>query len=148
MRTGRPISTIDVKQVGAYSCCKEEQYPGAVSARIPYHSPRVKRSTWPCLLPYKRHLGDEDSFHSEENPIELRCDNQSTICIARSGGYTPRTKQIDIRHHYIRDALDRKITKINYVKTEEQVADELTKPLQRVKLECNEKRWDWSVEDQ
>ena len=74
---------------------------------------------------------------SEEGPIELRCDNQSTICIARNGGYTPRTKHIDIRHHFIRDALDRRIVDLSYVQTDEQVADGLTKPLQRIKLERN-----------
>lgn len=75
-----------------------------------------------------------------KHPIDLYCDNQSTICIAKNGGYTPRTKHIDIRHHYIRDAQDRKIVKINYINTDDQVADGLTKPsepLQRMKLERN-----------
>lgn len=75
----------------------------------------------------------------QDDPIELRCDNQSTICIAKNGGYTSRTKHIDIRHHFIRDALDREIVSLNFVKTDEQVADGLTKPLQRVKLERNRK---------
>lgn len=68
-----------------------------------------------------------------KRPIDLYCDNQSTICIAKNGGYTPRTKHIDIRHHYIRDALDQKIVNIDYVSTDDQVADGLTKPLQRIK---------------
>lgn len=72
-----------------------------------------------------------------KQPIELRCDNQSAICIAKNGGYTPRTKHIDIRHHYIRDALDKKIVQLTYVSTDEQTADGLTKSLERIKLERN-----------
>ncbi|KXJ67889.1 hypothetical protein RP20_CCG008049 [Aedes albopictus] len=68
-------------------------------------------------------------------PIEIRCDNQSCIAIAKNGGYNPRTKHIDIRHHYIRDALEQGIVNLSYVCTEDQVADGLTKPLQRVKFE-------------
>ncbi|XP_062538749.1 uncharacterized protein LOC134207025 [Armigeres subalbatus] len=31
--------------------------------------------------------------------ITIHCDNQSAIAIAKNGGYNPRTKHIDIRHH-------------------------------------------------
>lgn len=48
-----------------------------------------------------------------------------------------RTKHIDIRHHYIRDALDKKIVQLTYVSTDEQTADGLTKSLERIKLERN-----------
>lgn len=69
--------------------------------------------------------------------IELCCDNQSTICIAKNGGYTLRTKHIDIRHHFVRDALDQNIVRLSYVSTDQQVADGLTKALDRIKLGRN-----------
>lgn len=69
--------------------------------------------------------------------IEIYCDNQSTICIAKNGGYTPRTKHIDIRHHFIRDALDLNTVRLNYVSTDQQIADGLTKSLERIKLQRN-----------
>lgn len=72
-----------------------------------------------------------------KQPVELRCANQSAICVAKNGGYTPRTKHIDIRHHFIRDALDQNALKLNYVSTDQQVADGLTKPLDRIKLMRN-----------
>lgn len=65
--------------------------------------------------------------------IEILCDNQSTIAVAKAGGYNPRTKHIDIRHHLIRDVLERKVVNIDYVTSEDQLADELTKPLSPVK---------------
>lgn len=70
-------------------------------------------------------------------PISINCDNQSTIAIAKNGGYNPRTKHIDIRHHYIRDALERRIINIKYIESDNQLADGLTKPLPRMKLEKN-----------
>ena len=70
-------------------------------------------------------------------PITIYCDNQSTIAVSKNGGYNPRTKHIDIRHHYIRDALEKGVININFINSENQLADGLTKPLLRVKLEKN-----------
>lgn len=55
--------------------------------------------------------------------------------IAKNGGYIPRTKHIDIRHHFIKDALSRGVVKLAYVGTEEQVVEGLTEPQQRRKFE-------------
>lgn len=67
----------------------------------------------------------------------IHCDNQSTIAVAKNGGYHARTKHIDIRHHFIRDALDRGDVDVVYIRTEEQVADGLTKPLTKIKLDLH-----------
>lgn len=75
------------------------------------------------------------SLFGETQAIQINCDNQSCIAIAKNGGYNPRTKHIDIRHHYIREALDRGVVNLAYVSTDEQIADGLTKPLQKPKLE-------------
>ncbi|XP_038116805.1 secreted RxLR effector protein 161-like [Culex quinquefasciatus] len=77
------------------------------------------------------------TLFGSNQPIEIRCDNQSCIAIAKNGGYNPRTKHIDIRHHYIRDSLEQGVVKLEYVSTDNQIADGLTKPLQRTKLEEN-----------
>jgi ATP sulfurylase len=46
-----------------------------------------------------------------------------------------KSKHIEIRYHYIRDMVQRGAIKVQYVSTDEQVADVLTKPLSRVKFE-------------
>ena len=46
-----------------------------------------------------------------------------------------RSKHIEIRYHYIRDMVQRGAIKLQYVSTNEQVANVLTKPLSRVKFE-------------
>ena len=45
------------------------------------------------------------------------------------------SKHIEIRYHYIRDMVQRGAIKLQYVSTDEQVADVLTKPLSHVKFE-------------
>jgi hypothetical protein len=46
-----------------------------------------------------------------------------------------KLKHKEIRYHYIRDMVQRGVIKLQYVGTDEQVADVLTKPLSRVKFE-------------
>jgi hypothetical protein len=45
------------------------------------------------------------------------------------------SKHIEIRYHCIRDMVQRGAIKLQYVSTDEQVADVLTNPLSRVKFE-------------
>ena len=46
-----------------------------------------------------------------------------------------KLKHIEIKYHYIRDMVQRGAVKLQYVVTDEQIADVLTKPLARVKFE-------------
>jgi len=46
-----------------------------------------------------------------------------------------KTNHIKIRYHYIRDMVQKRAVKLQYVGTDEKVADVLTKPLSRVKFE-------------
>jgi hypothetical protein len=46
-----------------------------------------------------------------------------------------RSKHIEIRYHYIRDMVQRGALKLQYIITDEQVADVLTKPLSHIKFE-------------
>ena len=45
-----------------------------------------------------------------------------------------KSKHIEIKYHYIRDMMQRGAVKLQYVATEEQIADVLTKPLARLKF--------------
>jgi hypothetical protein len=46
-----------------------------------------------------------------------------------------KSKHIEICYHYIRDMVKRGVVKIQYVGTDEEVADVLTKPLSHVNFE-------------
>jgi hypothetical protein len=59
----------------------------------------------------------------------VHCDNQSYIKLTENPVFHDRSKHIDMRYHYIRDLVQRKTIKLQYIATSEQVADILTKPL-------------------
>ena len=56
-------------------------------------------------------------------------DNQGCIALAKNPVQHARTKHIDIRHHFVRQALQEKQIVLQYVPTEEMSADLLTKAL-------------------
>lgn len=68
----------------------------------------------------------------------IHCDNQSAIKLSLSDAYRPRTKHIDIRHHFVRELIDAKTIEIVYISTNQMAADSLTKavPVEKVEL-CN-----------
>jgi hypothetical protein len=65
----------------------------------------------------------------------ILCDNQSCIKITENLVFHDRSKHMDIHYHYICDMVQRGALKLQYVSTDEQVVDVLTKPLSRVKFE-------------
>ena len=60
-------------------------------------------------------------------PSKLAVDNQDAIKMGLSAGPKKRSKYVDIRHHYLREALDNDTEKLAYVPTTTVLADSLTK---------------------
>ena len=61
--------------------------------------------------------------------VPILCDNTSTISLAKNPVQHTRTKHIDVRHHFIRDHVQKKDVKVQFVPTQHQLADIFTKPL-------------------
>ena len=57
------------------------------------------------------------------------CDNESTVKLANNLVQHSRTKHIDIRHHFLRDHVAKNDVSLEGVRTENQLADIFTKPL-------------------
>ena len=64
-----------------------------------------------------------------EDTLVVYCDNTSAINISKNPVQHSRTKHIDIRHHFIRELVENKTVIIEYVATENQLADIFTKAL-------------------
>ncbi|KAJ0754054.1 putative RNA-directed DNA polymerase [Helianthus annuus] len=62
------------------------------------------------------------------------CDNQSAIHLAKNSTFHKRTKHIDVKYHWIRDALEDKLFELDKVHTDDNGSDMLTKSLARQKL--------------
>jgi hypothetical protein len=59
----------------------------------------------------------------------IHSDNQSCIALAKNDVYHSRTKHIDIKYHFIRDHIRKQHLVVDWIRTEEQQADLLTKML-------------------
>ncbi|XP_038984427.1 secreted RxLR effector protein 161-like [Phoenix dactylifera] len=69
----------------------------------------------------------------EEETI-LFCDNKSAIAIGKNPISHDRTKHIAIKYHFIREAIENGEIQLKYCKSEEQLADILTKALPKNKF--------------
>lgn len=61
-------------------------------------------------------------------------DNQSALALAKNNMCNQRSKHIDIRYHFIRSAVSEGRLEVLYVPSQDNVADCLTKPLDKYKL--------------
>ena len=98
------LSTTEAEYIAAASCCTQ-------------------------LLWLKQQLSD---FGISMGSLEIRCDNTSAINISKNPVHHSRTKHIDVRHHFLRDHVEKGNIKLTHVRTEEQIADIFTKPLGRI----------------
>ena len=78
------------------------------------------------LLWMKQTLRD---YGTKVKNIPLLCDNESAIKIAKNPVQHSCTKHIQIRHHFLHDHVAREVIVIEHVKTEDNLADIFTKPL-------------------
>ena len=105
------LSTAEAEYIAAGSCCAQ-------------------------LLWMKQTLKD---YGVNVKNVPLFCDNESAIKIAHNPVQHSKTKHIQIRHHFLRDHVLKGDISIEHVKTEEQLADIFTKPLDEKrfsKLRC------------
>ena len=95
------MSTVEAEYISAASCCTQ-------------------------LLWMKHHLED---YQINANNITIYCDNTAVICLSKNPILHSREKHIEIKHHFIRDYVQKGILNIQFIDTEHQWADIFTKPL-------------------
>ena len=95
------LSTIEVEYIVAGACCAQILY---------------KKQT---LLDYGVVL----------KKVPLLCDNESMVKLANNPVQHSPTKHIDIHHHFLRDYVAKNDISLEGVRTEDQLVDIFTKPL-------------------
>jgi hypothetical protein len=63
--------------------------------------------------------------------VPLLCDNESIVKIANNSVQHSHTKHIDICHHFLRDHVAKNDISLEGVRTEDQLVDIFTKPLDK-----------------
>ncbi|GKB11114.1 retrovirus-related pol polyprotein from transposon TNT 1-94 [Tanacetum coccineum] len=69
------------------------------------------------------------------NHIPLYCDNKSAIALCYNHIQHSRSKHIDIRHHFIREQVEKGVVELYFMRIEYQLADIFTKALPRERFE-------------
>lgn len=120
MLAGGPIIWRSKKQASVALSTMEAEYAALpeVSKEVIY----LKR-----LLNY---IGFEKYVQS---PTQIYCDNQSAIELSKNAVLHKRSKHIDISFHFIRELVEKKEPKVTYLRTDQMLADILTKPLLKLK---------------
>jgi hypothetical protein len=60
--------------------------------------------------------------------VPLMCDRSSAICLAKILVFHRTVKHIKVRHHLLRDHVEKGDTEMRYIETERQLTDIFTKP--------------------
>jgi len=112
--------------------CKKQETVALSSCEAEYVAASSASAgvTWTVQL--LREIGFMDWIYggAQLSPIPvLFSDNRSAIAMAQTDSLHSRSKHIDIKHHFIREQVDRKFIALQWISTHDQVADILTKTL-------------------
>lgn len=80
----------------------------------------------------KRLMG---TFGVRKETITIKIDNMGAQKLDSNPMYHSRTKHIDIRHHFVRDAIEKGLVIIEHIQSDQMTADILTKGLVKSKLQ-------------
>jgi hypothetical protein len=119
-----PVSWQSTKQrVVALSSCEVEYIAAATAA---------------CQGVWLARLLSELKDAEIQVPV-LRVDNKSTISLVKNPVHHDRSKHIDVRYHLIQEYEQTGQIVVEFIRTEEQLRDILTKPLGKIKFKelCN-----------
>ena len=71
----------------------------------------------------------------QQDEYVVYCDSQSAIDLSKNATYHSRTKHIEVRYHWIRDATEEKRLRLKKIHTDKNVADMMTKVIPKQKME-------------
>ena len=77
----------------------------------------------------------EEILKIKVRPFKLYVDNKSATTLSKTPSQHGRSKHIEMKFHFICDCVEKGYVDIEYVNTQSQLSDSLTKPLGRIKFE-------------
>ena len=82
------------------------------------------------LISYLREI-----INLTQTQFTILCDNQGAIALAKNPIKHQRCKHVDIKYHFIRDEIVEGRLNVEYVPSEQNIADVFTKPMPKTKLQ-------------
>jgi hypothetical protein len=70
----------------------------------------------------------------DQKTVTININNKGAIDYAKNAQFSQRTKHIDIKHHFIQDHLNKEEIKLAYILSQENIADILTKSLDKTRF--------------
>ena len=67
-------------------------------------------------------------------PLTMMCDNVGAISLAKDNKFHSRTKHINLRYHFVCEAMEEGKITLKYMPSQENIADIFTKSLAKVKF--------------
>ena len=77
----------------------------------------------------------EDFGEKQGEATVLFCDNKSAIYMAKNCCFHSRTRHIALKHHFIREKIEEGEIQLMHCRSEEQIADIMTKALPKEKFQ-------------
>ncbi|CAA0806720.1 Unknown protein, partial [Striga hermonthica] len=71
----------------------------------------------------------------KQERYNIHCDSQSALDLSKNAMYHSRTKHIDVRYHWLRQAVEDQQFKLEKIHTDENFADVMTKVVAGKKLQ-------------
>jgi hypothetical protein len=112
-------------------CC--DSWKQKTVAKSSYEAELMGASDGTNNMFFLRNLLIEQGY--DLGPVKLYQDNMSTIAsIANGKSTSKRSRHINIKYFYLKDPVDNGEFEVDYISTDEMLADVLTKPLQGEKF--------------
>ena len=77
----------------------------------------------------------EEIWGTTKTPMTINCDNQGVIALAKDNKFHSHTKHINLQYHFIHEAVEDSKISVNYIPTDQNVSDVLTKLLTKLKFQ-------------
>nr|GEV43389.1 retrovirus-related Pol polyprotein from transposon TNT 1-94 [Tanacetum cinerariifolium] len=115
-----------------YMCARYQASPTKKNLEALKRVFQYLRGTLNWILWMRSQLTDYDFAF---NKIPLYCDNRSAVALYDNNVQHSRSKHIDIRHHFIREQVEKGVVELFFVTTDYQLANIFTKALPREQFE-------------
>ena len=134
------IGKVDRKSISGYvflfgeslvSCSSKKQTVVALSSMEAEYialSSSTQEGIW------LRNLLTSISFPPND-PTTIKQDNQATITFSETNKISQRSKHIDVRHYFVKQAIEESQIMLEYIPSREKLADIFTKPLGKEQFE-------------